>query len=457
MARVTSADVTDSTCGSDEPEPAEGCQSCHGARYVRRNVPVGNPQFGLAVPCHCVEEEAQSERHARLLRYSNLGSLARLTFANLVPRGRSSSQQDQEVFDRCVAAAHSFAERPAGWLVMAGASGSGKTHIAAAIANRAMELGRPALFTVVPDLLDHLRSAYQPGTELGYDALFAQVRDAPLLILDDLGTQNATGWAAEKLYQLLNHRFNAVLPTVITMSVRLTEIAERIRTRLADPAVSRLFILEEVESPGNGGMGSIRFPLLQAMTLRSFTVQRAGLSEDAQASLEKAFRAALEFSERPQGWLTFIGGHGSGKTHLAAGIANARASRGSAPLFFTVADLLDLLRNTLGEGKSFRYDELFERVRSAQLLILDDLPSGEGSSWGQEKLYQLLNHRYNAVLPTVITSALRLDEIDERIASRLLDSKVGEVCLLRATDYRGEIRRRTPEPEKTSRRRAKGG
>ena len=404
-------------------------------------MPLGHPEFGQAVPCRCVLDEADGERNQRLSRYSNIGSLARLTFDNLVPRGRSSAQQDQDVFEHCVTTARRFAEEPYGWLVIAGASGSGKTHIAAAVANRSVALGRPALFTVVPDLLDHLRSAYKPDNDIGYDALFTQVRDAPLLVLDDLGTQNATPWAEEKLFQLLNHRFNARTPTVITTGVRLHDLNERIRTRLTDPAVARLFFLEQMESPGQRDLGSVRYPLLQAMTFRAFQVQRPNVSEDGRASLERAFRSALAFAEQPKGWLTLLGGHGSGKTHLAAAIANQCQSKGGAPLLFTVADLLDLLRSGLGDSATIPFEALVERVKSAQLLILDDLVPAEGNPWGREKLYQILNHRYNSLLPTVITSSLALDEVDERLASRLLDPKVGEVVVLKATDYRGEIRR----------------
>jgi DNA replication protein DnaC len=452
---ASAAGSTDSSW-TDEFEEGADCPVCRGARFVRRSVPLGHPEFGQAVPCCCVDDEVDTDRHGRLLRYSNLGSLVRLTFDNLVPRGRSSVQQDQEIFERCVAASRAFAEEPHGWIVMAGASGSGKTHIAAAIANRSVALGRPALFTVVPDLLDHLRSAYRPDTELGYDALFAQVRDAPVLILDDLGTHNTTPWAEEKLFQLLNHRFNGRLPTVITTGARLHELNERIRTRLTDPAVVKLFFLEEMESPGHRELGSVRYPLLQAMTFRSFQVQPPNVSEDGRASLERAFQSALRFAESPQGWLTFLGGHGAGKTHLAAAIANQVQAKGGAPLFFAVADLLDLLRAGLADGAAVPYEALFERVRSVPVLVLDDLVAAEGNNWGREKLYQLLNYRYNALLPTVITSSLTLDEVDERVASRLLDPKVGEVIRLQATDYRGEIRRAAPAADGASRGKGEG-
>ena len=87
---------------------------------------------------------------------------------------------------------------------------------------------------VVPDLLDHLRSAYQPGSDVGYDDLFEMLRTAPVLVLDDLGVQSSTPWAQEKLFQLINHRYNAQLPTVFTTNLDPTEFDARLQSRLTD-------------------------------------------------------------------------------------------------------------------------------------------------------------------------------------------------------------------------------
>ena len=67
------------------------------------------------------------------------------------------------------------------------------------------------------------------------------MRTAPLLILDDLGTQTATPWAREKLYQIFNYRYNAELPTVITTALRLDEIDPRIRSRMLDTRLCKIF------------------------------------------------------------------------------------------------------------------------------------------------------------------------------------------------------------------------
>ena len=87
---------------------------------------------------------------------------------------------------------------------------------------------------MVPDLLDHLRATFGPDSRVSYDQRFEEVRTAPLLILDDLGTESATPWAKEKLYQIINYRYVARRPTVFTTVLKPEELDLRIRTRFLD-------------------------------------------------------------------------------------------------------------------------------------------------------------------------------------------------------------------------------
>jgi len=86
----------------------------------------------------------------------------------------------------------------------------------------------------VPDLLDHLRATFNPHSTIPFDKRFEEVRRAPLLVLDDLGTESATPWAREKLYQIFDYRYNARLPTVITTAGKVDEIDPRLATRMLD-------------------------------------------------------------------------------------------------------------------------------------------------------------------------------------------------------------------------------
>ena len=69
-------------------EAAPVCPLCNGTRWVRVDVPFGHPRWGSIDPCSCWDQEGAQERRERLLRYSNLGVLARFTFATLDEEGR---------------------------------------------------------------------------------------------------------------------------------------------------------------------------------------------------------------------------------------------------------------------------------------------------------------------------------------------------------------------------------
>jgi DNA replication protein DnaC len=415
---------------------------------VRKEVPLDDPDFGRAFPCRCVLEEREEERVARLQRYSNLGPLTRLTFANLMSRGRSTDPGNQERFAKATAAAQQFAQEARGWLVLCGPSGCGKTHLAAAIGNACIEEGRPAFFVVVTDLLDHLRAAYKPGSEVSYDELFEQMRNAPLVILDDLGGHSATAWAQEKLFQLVNHRYNHRLPTVFTTSVPLEEMDERLRTRLGDASLSQVFVLEDGVGAGTAAFGGLALPVIREMTFESFYLGGIGISSEASQSLRNAFRAAKNYAESPEGWLVLLGRTGCGKTHLAAAIGHHLESKGITVEFCVVPDLLELLRSSFREdAPGGQFDHVFEAARTTPCLILDDLGVHSATPWAQEKLFQILNYRYNAKLPTVITVGCPLDDLPESWVSRMYDTKVSMIFEIEAPDYRGRPRRQPPPPQ----------
>jgi DNA replication protein DnaC len=85
------------------------------------------------------------------------------------------------------------------------------------------------------------------------------------------------------------------------------------------------------------------------------------------------------------------------------------------------------------------YDQLFERVKTTPLLVLDDFGEHSATPWAQEKLYQVLNYRYNAQLPTVITTSRALEEMESRISSRLADRKLSTAYGIMAPDYRTDL------------------
>ncbi len=427
-------------------EAEEICPICKGIGYLRADVPVGHPDFGKLVPCTCRLAELAEQRVVALRTLSNLEMLSRMTFETFAPEGHGLPPDKRANLRWAYEEARSFAENPEGWLVLKGGYGCGKTHLVAAIANSCVERGQPVLFITVPDLLDHLRASFAPSSPTGYGTRFEEVRTAPVLILDDLGTESSTPWAQEKLFQVFNYRYNACLPTVITTNYELEEIPLRLRSRLVDPDLARIVSITAPDyrragvAQDQSDLSSLRFHSDQ--TFENFDLRKWELPREEEENLKRAFDIARGFAENPRDWLVFTGIYGAGKTHLAAAIANYRAAQGHPALFIVVPDLLDHLRATFNPHSAVSFDKRFEEVRRALLLILDDLGTESATPWAREKLYQIFDYRYNARLPTVITTAVNIDEADPYLRTRMLDIARCTIFEILAPAYRGGAPRR---------------
>ncbi|MFZ3071019.1 MAG: ATP-binding protein [Anaerolineaceae bacterium] len=425
------------------------CPYCHGLGFVGKDVPLGHPDFGKLEICSCRLREVTASRRDRLYQLSNLGSLKELTFETFQPRGRVGlGVQQANSLEQAYNSAKNFAGTLRGWLLLMGKYGSGKTHLAAAIANQAVSMGVSTLFLTTPDLLDWLRSAYSDSGDGSFEERFDEIRNIPLLIMDDFGSQSSTAWAQEKLFQIINYRYTNNLATVITSNYQLSDFEGRIRSRLMDPEmVTRVDILapdyrNPTDDIGHHELSSLN--LHSRQTFGSFSLRKEeGLVPEDVQSLGDAFEIAQVFAEAPQGWLLFSGPYGCGKTHLAAAIGNYQASQGYPPLMVVVPDLLDHLRATFAPNSSVSLDRRFEEIRSTRLLILDDLGTQSATPWAREKLYQLFNYRYNAELPTVITTASPLSDIDQRLQSRMSDVRLCQVVYMNAPSYTGRPQSRS--------------
>lgn len=419
------------------------CPHCGGLGYVVPALGPDDPGFGRAVVCVCRAADQEKARLDSLMKVSQIGALADCTFETFLPEGHGLTQARQRNLRQAYERALDYARAPQGWLILKGGYGCGKTHLGAAIANSRLAAGRPVLFVNTPDLLDHLRATFNPESTVSYDERFDQVRNSPLLILDDLGTQSNSEWAQEKLYQILNFRYNAKLPTVITTNLDLESIEIRMRSRMVDPSLSQII---HIAAPDfrRAGVGDEQSDLSTLnlhgdKTFETFDSRDNELPRAQADNLHRALQLAVAFAEHPADWLVFNSvAYGNGKTHLAAAIANYVADSGEPVLFVVVPDLLDHLRASFNPSSQSRLDKRFDEVKSAALLVLDDLGTESATAWAREKLYQLFNHRYNARLPTVITTAVPIEQIDPRLASRMLDGIRCTFFVLEAPSYRGK-------------------
>ncbi|TGE32471.1 ATP-binding protein [Desulfosporosinus sp. Sb-LF] len=202
----------------------------------------------VAYPCNCMltKKLENQFRHARISR-----ELMNCRFETFRFNYYSPEKEDKTHYEgaaRALDAAKSFVKEcqrtPHGLgILYTGPVGSGKTYLAASIANELMESELKVLFLVVPDLLDELRATYK--SEVNEIDLLDTARTIPILILDDLGAHNYTDWTRNRIYSIINYRMNEQLPTVITSNLSLDEMEDYIGVRTTSRIIqsSRIFRL----------------------------------------------------------------------------------------------------------------------------------------------------------------------------------------------------------------------
>jgi len=122
--------------------------------------------------------------------------------------------------------------------------------------------------------------------------------------------------------------------------------------------------------------------------------------------------------------LVFVGGVGTGKTHLSFAVFNKLIELGVSGLAVTVPDLMDELRPRAEEKQS----KQVEVLKTIDLLLLDDLGAQRNTEWVTERLFIIINARYNNLKPTIITSNNSLEELDKLDGWKRIVDRIGEMC-----------------------------
>lgn len=219
---------------------------CGGAGYLVADARYGSADFGQLVPCACTLAARERRRQAAGVLaqlHAELGRLRHCTFASFDPArplrpavdvgGMLWTEEAQRAsLLEALAVAQSYAEHPDGWLYLHGPVGSGKSHLAAAIASARAARGTTAAYATATSLITFLKAGFGDGSA---DQRLVALQGVELLVIDDLGTQRAASpgeWAFAQFYELLNARYLHERPTVLTSNLPPSHLEERLRDRV---------------------------------------------------------------------------------------------------------------------------------------------------------------------------------------------------------------------------------
>lgn len=236
--------------GRAETPPPVICEFCGSERYTEGLLmPFAQGKVlwfpGGAKPCTCPEGTAQHEqavaareaqesakkkaeedekmrtRVKRVIGDSGMGErFLRRTFETFTTntteqeRAKRAAMQYAGDFDKHLPKRGQPLPERNGFFI-SGTKGTGKTHLAAAIANYLLNRGTAAICMTERELFGRIRRTYsQRGGDEG--EVLETYKHVPLLIIDDLGKERATDWTISTLYAIIDGRYDRAMPLIIT-------------------------------------------------------------------------------------------------------------------------------------------------------------------------------------------------------------------------------------------------
>jgi len=205
------------------------CLVCDDKRFVYVTDNQRDPRFGKGFPCPQCMGGAAGVRQVRL------SSTCRVP-----PRYRSAAIAHFRDYAVSLQSALDDSRRRRIFCTVWGSYGTGKTHLLAGVVNDGVRAGLVGVYATWGEVLDHLRSAYANRVEDDADKFWQSLLDADVLALDEVDKPASTDWAADKLFQLINHRYNDVTKLTLFATNKRFQPGDALTSDEPGPFESRL-------------------------------------------------------------------------------------------------------------------------------------------------------------------------------------------------------------------------